>query len=196
MMRTRGKLPSNPVVLVLLLIASVAGVLSQRPTGARKISLPDSRVEAPLQTGKARVIKITDGDTLHAIVRTEGSSEPSEQKIRLFGINTPELHARPGTPKDTFKPELFSQEAADFLQKVCPLGTDVSLELHDRDKYDRLLAVIILPDGRSVNKLLIEAGLAKAYFPYSSKHHPMRPEYESAQQRAVAEKRGIWSVAR
>jgi micrococcal nuclease len=195
-MRTRGKLPSNPIVIVVLLIAAVAGAFTQRPRNSRQISLPPATVQVPLQNGKARIIKIVDGDTLHALVKANEKSDAMEEKIRLFGINAPELHPKPGTPKESFIPQNFSQEACDFLAELCPLQSEVTLELHDRDKYGRLLAVIVLKDGRSVNRLLIEKGLAKSYFPYSSKHDPLRDEYDAIQQRAMDEKRGIWSLPR
>lgn len=184
----------SSAVLVATIIVLAASWLLSRGSGQRgRISLPDTVRQTPVPTGKARIVKVVDGDTVHVLL-PDGAKSETEEKVRLFGINTPELHPRPGTPKGSFTPEPFSQEACDYLASLCPPGTDVSLAQHGRDKYGRLLGVLLLPDGRDANHLLIEAGLAKPYFLSGSKKDPLRLDYERAADDARAARNGIWQT--
>lgn len=192
MMSLRGK-RSSGIALILAVIAAVVGWFSHTsPSQRGSISLPPVQESAPLAGGRARVTKIVDGDTVHALLMLANSSQLTEEKVRLFGINAPELHPRPGQSWSDFTVEPYAQEASDYLEQLCPRGSVIRLEEHGRDKYGRLLAVIILPDGRDANKLLIEAGLARAYFVKGSRSDPLRQEYENAQANAKSARRGIW----
>ena len=189
----RGK-RSSGIALLLALVAAAVGWFTHTPGHSRRggVSLPPVQHNAPLAAGKARVTKIVDGDTIHALVTSENSSQPVDDKIRLYGINAPELHPRPGQSWSDFTVQPYAQEASDFLEKLCPPGTELRIDSHGRDRYDRLLAVLILPDGRDVNKLLIEAGLARAYFLKTQKNDALKQDYERAQDAAKSAKCGIW----
>ena len=98
----------------------------------------------------ATVTQCTDGDTL---VLDTG------QRVRLAGVDTPEKGS-----KDT-PPQYYAREAARFTcertrkqrVKVIPLPGA------SRDRYQRLVAEIILPDGRSLNEQLLQQGMASFY---------------------------------
>lgn len=192
-MSLRGK-RSSKAALVLAIVAALAGWLTHTRAPSRRsgISLPPVEQRTPLAEGKARITKIVDGDTVHAILPGGESGDPVEETIRLYGLNAPELHPRPGQKWADFTVQPCAQEANDFLERLCPAGSEVRIEAHGRDKYGRLLAVLILPDGRDANKLLIEAGLARAYFVKGGKNDPVRLEYEHTQDSAQSAKRGIW----
>ncbi|MFQ8736222.1 MAG: thermonuclease family protein [Bilophila wadsworthia] len=91
----------------------------------------------------ATVTQCTDGDTL---VLDTG------QRVRLAGVDTPEKGS-----KDT-PPQYYAREAARFTcertrkqrVKVIPLSGA------SRVRYQRLVAEIILPDGRSLNEQLLQ----------------------------------------
>jgi len=93
-----------------------------------------------------RVTTIIDGDTFNCILRSG-----VERTIRLIGINTPELDEQGG------------QEALYFLAQV--LGTYENLKLEFdiqfEDRYRRILAYVYLPNGKMINELLLEQGLAQ-----------------------------------
>ena len=192
-MRYPGK-RSSGIALLLAVVAAAVGWISHTPGHSRRggVSLPPVQSRAPLAAGKARVTKIVDGDTIHALVTNENASQPADEKIRLYGINAPELHPRPGQSGSDFTVQPYAQEANDFLEKLCPPGTELRIDSYGPDRYGRLLAVLILPDGRDINKLLIEAGLAHAYFLKTQKNDPLKPEYEHAQHAAQSAKLGIW----
>lgn len=154
-----------------------------RPAPTAEAPLPESSVGV-----RIKVRRVIDGDTLE-IARDDGRIE----RLRVFGVNTPELHPRPGVPHDTFTPQAFAQDARDRTAQLCPEGGDSRMVERGRDKYSRLLAHLYTRDGRDVARTLIEEGLGRAYFVEESKKDPLRPIYESVQNGAKSAKRGVWS---
>src|SRR5438552_3085981 len=97
------------------------------------------------------VERVVDGDTL---IIAGG------QRVRLLGINTPEL-ARDGRPA-----EPWALEARDFLNHAVS-GREISLGF-DRepfDKYGRRLAYVYR-QGKLINEEIIRAGLSRAETKY------------------------------
>jgi len=97
-----------------------------------------------------QVAHIYDGDTL---VLTDG------RKIRLIGINTPELARKSRLEQP------FARLAHQALQQIVrnnqmQIGIKVGQERLDR--YGRTLAHIFTPDGYNIGRLLTEKGLAFA----------------------------------
>ena len=88
---------------------------------------------------------MTDGDTIH--LGDLGS-------VRLIGIDTPEVYG---------EAECFGQEASAFAKRLLPLGTRVRYRVgvEERDRYGRLLAYVWLPDGRMLNRVMIDKGYAQ-----------------------------------
>jgi micrococcal nuclease len=117
-----------------------------------------------------KVTRIIDGDTFE----TE-----TGEKVRLIGINTPEIS------------DIFGQEAKQYLSdliqnKTVELQTDnIS---NDRDRYQRLLRYVIV-DGIDINKKMILDGFAFAYLKY---HFSKSNDYEQAQLQARETNKGIW----
>ncbi|WP_305046001.1 thermonuclease family protein [Geoalkalibacter sp.] len=138
---------------------------------------------------RGRVSWIHDGDTLEI----EGLG-----RVRLLGIDVPENR---DSHRDRFYQERFGiapprlrQTAADALQFNIrhAKGQVVSLRFDGerRDRHGRLLAYVILPDGRNLNRLLVEEGLAGVYrrFDFSLKEDFLRAEDE-----ARGRKKGMWA---
>lgn len=108
--------------------------------------------DGPADQGK--VTKLTDGDTLR--VRLNGGAE---EKVRLIGIDTPEVHGQGGLR------ECFGKEASAELARLVPVGTTVRLEIdaEPRDRYGRLLAYLYrVSDDLHVNLEMAERGFAAA----------------------------------
>jgi len=86
------------------------------------------------ETGQGTIEFIYDGDTVQL---TDG------RKVRLLGIDTPEMNHRRGQAQP------FARAALKRLRELIPRGTRVTLqtdrELHDR--YQRLLAHLRREDG-------------------------------------------------
>lgn len=115
----------------------------KQPTGATS---NDCSLDSPgIHLG---VKSISDGDT---VLLANG------RKLRLLGINTPELeHGK--KPDDA-----YAKAAKDRLSELLKLS-DMQVQLkygeQDKDRYGRLLAYTYLRDGRSVNATLLAEGLA------------------------------------
>ena len=97
------------------------------------------------QDGYANVTKVTDGDTVRL-----GGIGP----VRLIGIDTPEVYG---------DVECFGREASRFAERLLPLGARVRYRVgvEERDRYGRLLAYVWLPDGRMLNRVMVDEGYAQ-----------------------------------
>ncbi|AJF07388.1 thermonuclease family protein [Geoalkalibacter subterraneus] len=137
---------------------------------------------------QGQVTWIHDGDTLE--VRGLG-------KVRLLGIDCPEMES---SARDRFYRDNFNipssalrrtaRAALDFnIQQV--KGRQVTLQFDGsrRDRYGRLLAYVMLPDGRCLNHLLLEKGMATVYrkFDFSRKD-----DFFAAEERARRSGLGMW----
>jgi micrococcal nuclease len=105
---------------------------------------------------KAKVTAVHDGDTLTADIDLGFSINLKSIKIRLDGIDTPEI-----TSKDAaLKAKAIL--ARDFLRQEC-LGKDVYLESRGLDKYGRCLAKVFTLANNCCNDMLVQSGLAISY---------------------------------
>jgi micrococcal nuclease len=132
------------------------------------------------QPGLYAVDHFIDGDTI--AVRMNDKSET----VRMIGIDTPETH-KPNSPVQCYGPA-----AAAFTKNL--IGNNrVRLESdsqnQDRDRYNRLLRYVYLPDGRLVEKELILGGYGFAYtsFPFAKKD-----EFVAYEKQAQAANKGLW----
>lgn len=127
------------------------------------------------------VIKVHDGDTL--TITKDGQSV----KVRLIGINAPEIYNYQKTP------QCFGTEATKRAQELLE-GTSVRIETDPSqdiyDKYGRLLAYAYLPNGTNVAEQLIREGYAHEY----TYHLPYRyqKEFRAAQASAKTNTLGLW----
>ena len=117
-----------------------------------------------------KVVRIIDGDTFE--------SETGE-KIRLIGINAPEIN------------DIFGEEAKIHLAqiiegKIVDLVADHSS--NDRDRYNRLLRYVFL-NKIDINKKMLIDGYAFAYLKY---HFDKESEYKQAQLDGSKNNTGIW----
>lgn len=119
-----------------------------------------------------RVVNIADGDTLTVLV------DQTEHKIRLHGIDCPESK------------QSFGQKAKQFALAQAA-GKTVTVKVTDRDRYGRLVGEVVLPDGRSLNRELVSAGLAWWYRQYAPEDELLRAK--EAEARAAG--KGLWSQA-
>jgi endonuclease YncB( thermonuclease family) len=107
-------------------------------------------------TVPARVTRVVDGDTLVADLDLGWGIWHIGAKVRLAGINCPEM----GTPEGHAAREF----ALDLLPVVlgAPGGwVPVTITSKALDKYGRTLAEVTLPDGRSLRVALLAAGHAE-----------------------------------
>ncbi|MDI6819820.1 MAG: thermonuclease family protein [Candidatus Hodarchaeaceae archaeon] len=133
-------------------LALVAVKYPQLPWGSREPNIEKLGV----------VASVLDGDTI-----VIGSGE----RVRLVGINAPELHP---------EPQPGALEAKRFVENLCPPGTEVGLDIDDmrpRDKYGRTLAVVyVRVDGSwvNLNAELLRNGHAEVLYFSPSEFNPYR----------------------
>jgi micrococcal nuclease len=132
----------------------------------------------PLSTAQAqtmqRVVRIADGDTI--VLDNAGKRE----KVRLVCIDAPELsQAR------------WGEASKQYLHQLAPPGSLVSLRRVTTDRYGRTIAEVFLPDQRSANLLLVQAGLAAVYERYLD-NCPNPSDYVQAERDAKQARRGFW----
>jgi micrococcal nuclease len=134
------------------------------------------------QPGLYKIDHYIDGDTI--AIRMNGKVED----VRFVGVDTPETH-KPNTPVQCYGPEA----AAYTKSLVQNAGGQVRLaadpESTNRDRYNRLLRYIYLPDGTLVERKLIQTGhgFYYPYFPFTKSG-----EFHQDEQQAMQAKRGLW----
>lgn len=159
---------------VSLLVLAIVLYLNRNP----KVTEP--MVNTPV--GGYRVTEFVDGDTVK--VDMNGTNET----IRMIGVDTPETH-------DPRKPvQCFGQAAAEFTKKL--IGNNyVRLEPDalsaNRDRYQRLLRFVYLPDGRLVNEEIIKQGYGFAYlsFPFTKSD-----QFHASEIAARTANLGLWGT--
>lgn len=139
------------------------------------------------------VERVVDGDTLKLSNR---------DKVRLIGVDTPELHysekllrdsKRSG--KDVKTIQAMGQKAADFTRDLCA-GKKIRMEFDvvKRDRYGRLLAYVYLEDGTFVNAKIIEEGYGQVMtIPPNVKY---ADHFRSLEKQARDNKRGLWKTSK
>jgi micrococcal nuclease len=136
------------------------------------------------QPGLYRVTRFVDGDTI--AVDMSGHQE----KIRFIGVDTPETH-KPNTPVQCYGPAAaaFTKNTIGS-QRVRLVADELS---SNRDRYDRLLRYVYLPDGRLLNEMIIINGYGfyYPYFPFTKSQ-----EFNGAELTAQAHKAGLWGNCR
>jgi endonuclease YncB( thermonuclease family) len=120
-------------------------------------------------TGRAT---ISDGDTLRI----------GRERIRLFGIDAPELHQ---TCNDDRGARYACGEAARNALRRHVGNALVSCEPVDRDKYGRVVAPCSAL-GEDLNRYMVATGWAVAYRQFSC-------DYVPAEEAAQAQRRGMWA---
>ena len=127
--------------------------------------------QARQQAGEAegRVVRVRDGDSIVVIRGGVGI------EVRLDGIDCPELA------------QAFGRKAKSFTSNLA-FGKTVRLVGKGKDRYNRELAEVFLPDGRSLNRELVAAGFAWWYRKYSKDR-----SLETLEQTARKERRGFWA---
>jgi micrococcal nuclease len=102
------------------------------------------------------IIKIIDGDTLDLIIDV-GFNILTRQKIRLDGIDTPEINS---TDQSIRK---VAMEAKLFVENWLKDQKNLNIQTIKDDKYGRIVGKIFGNDKICLNNILIEQGYAWIY---------------------------------
>ena len=123
----------------------------------------------------ATVASVGDGDTIRI------RDESGKLTVRLACIDAPEISQDP-----------FGARSRDFLKKILPLGTKVTLRIQAIDRYGRSVAEVFTKKG-NINQLMIEQGHGFAYRQYLKNCN--RSRYLSLELQAQKLGLGVWSTS-
>ncbi len=133
---------------------------------------------AAADTLTGRVVKVTDGDTVHVL-----DSAEDRHKIRLQGIDAPE------------KKQAFGTRSKEHLSHLVA-GQTVEVDWNKRDRYKRIVGKIV-HQGQDINLEMVRAGMAWWYRKYAREQNPGdRVLYEAAEKDARENRRGLWVDSR
>ncbi len=132
---------------------------------------------AHAETITGRVVGVADGDSITVL-----DANKVQHKIRLSGIDAPE------------KKQAFGNRSKESLSALA-FDKTVNVETSKRDRYGRQIGKVLI-NGRDVNLVQVERGMAWFYRQYQRDQSPNdRRLYEAAENAARAGKRGLWRDA-
>ncbi|WP_218895201.1 thermonuclease family protein [Achromobacter mucicolens] len=204
----RGKSPfrggSKLTALVVALVLAVAGAIvnwlepqdsaSQRPgptaSGKPSATAPAGGKPSPVSPAggvpqgsyalTGTVVNVADGDTVTL------RAPDGQRRIRMDSIDAPEEgHGtdQPGQP---------DAEASRKHLAGLVAGKTLTAQCYEQDQYGRDVCALILADGRSANRVQVEAGYAWAYT--ARKGDYLRDKaMPDLQRQAKAAGRGLWA---
>ena len=193
MMRRRARENLAYLAVLLLLFAAVWGWnrwQDSRADGlvAAPSPTPDTTTDAPPGAQRVTVDFAIDGDSLQVKAARSGPVIDTEGpvRIRLLGIDAPEMHGDDG------QPQCFARDAYDRLQRLAPAGSTlwVTADVQRRDPYDRFLVYAWTPRGTFVNVEQARLGYARALDirPNEAYAVPIGAAVAEAQ----GDRRGLW----
>ncbi|MCU1579938.1 MAG: thermonuclease [Rhodoglobus sp.] len=148
---------------------------AQQSTTSTTSTTSTSSTGIPASATEATIEYVYDGDTLFL---TDG------RKVRLLGINTPEIGDNP---------ECWGDEATALLRQLLPEGTHVWVlpDIDPLDKYGRSLLFIYRDDATNINLELLRQGAAEVemYAP----NLLYQQDVEQAEAQARAANVGMWA---
>ena len=115
------------------------------------------------------VKSVYDGDTLTA------SCPEGEVKVRMFGIDTPEMGQEP-----------WGARSRDVLRGLLPRRDKITLRVRDQDRYGRTVAQVFVGQN-DIGLEMVRQGRAAVYEQYNDS-----AAYRQAQTEAKRDRRGIW----
>lgn len=119
--------------------------------------------------------RVIDGDTFTC---------DANRTIRMLLIDAPESNQGP-----------FGAVAKLELKRLLPPGAAVGLEsdVDQQDRYGRVLAYVLLPDGRLANEEMLRSGMAVVAVYPPNVHHVER--FRAVAESAKAGQRGLWATS-
>ena len=122
----------------------------------------------------ATVLSVGDGDT---ITITNGAQKI---RVRLACIDAPETSQTP-----------YGMESRQALQKLLPIGTEVTVHTKTSDRYGRTVGEV-LKGSTNINQQQVASGNAFVYWQYISGCD--RQTYSRLENDARLRRLGVWSV--
>lgn len=107
---------------------------------------------------KCTMLRVVDGDTVDVDIDLGFGVWMRKQRIRLYGIDTPESRTR------DLEEKFYGLASKAHLKKILK-GQKVQLQSHDKGKFGRILGELFVGDSSfSVNQQMIKDCHAVPYF--------------------------------
>ena len=171
------------ILLPLITTALInAGYMNLPKSSAHTNSSPHASAFSFASDTPFQIVKVVDGDTIDLGVGSDAV------RVRLIGINSPES-VDPRRPVECFGKEASSHAKEILSGKTVHIELDPSQDMYD--KYGRLLAYIILPDGALLNQKMVAEGYAYEYT--YDRPYKYQKTFKAAQVNAREHLLGLWS---
>lgn len=180
----------NPKKQLRIIQAAVLTLAAAFYFGGKAIA-PAKTISAERASDGASYIvsRVVDGDTLKL---------SNGEKVRLVGIDTPELHPSNKLDRDAARSRRdasvimgMGKNASNFMKSLV-LGKNIRIEydVKKRDRYGRILGYAYLEDGTFVNAKMIEEGYAQVMtVPPNVKYSDL---FLRLEKKARQEGKGLW----
>ena len=138
------------LLLTLLLAAAAVPALAQKtPQGA---------------TYDAKILRVTDGDTVVIAAPFLPAPFKPELAIRVFGVDTPEKGFRAQCPQEAQRGEAASAFTKNAINQAVTQGGKFQVTMYGWDKFGGRVLGDILINGVSLRTELIRNGFAREYY--------------------------------
>jgi endonuclease YncB( thermonuclease family) len=109
-----------------------------------------------------KVVKVSDGDTVQfeAPFMQQYLGLKPVLALRVLGVDTPEKGGRAQCPQE----DALAQKASAFTKESVAKAKSIQFEIKDHDKFGGRVLGDVFIDGQRLSKMLIDNGLARAYF--------------------------------
>jgi micrococcal nuclease len=104
-----------------------------------------------------KIVRVVDGDTVDVDIDLGFSHWIHNERIRLYGIDTPECRTRDAEEKAA------GLVAKKFVEDALHVGGTYTLSTREKGKFGRYLGVIFVSDKTSINAALVSEHLAVPY---------------------------------
>jgi len=105
-----------------------------------------------------RIVRVVDGDTVDVDIDLGFDTWRCGERIRLYGIDTPECRTRDAEEKAA------GLLAKAFVEDALHVGGTYTLNTKEKGKFGRYLGVIFVSDKTSINAALVKERLAVPYY--------------------------------
>ena len=171
-----GKRIKKLLLIILILIIGIQGYKKDNLIRELQsyIKIPDySKIKKIFlkEKGNYIVLYVSDGDTVSVKRTVNGKKTGEVIKIRLFGIDAPEIS------------QDYGYESKVALMNMIK-GKNIEVENREKDKYGRLLG-IIYHEGKNINEEMVKQGYAWWYEEYDKDNERMRKYEENARNNRI-----------
>jgi len=104
-----------------------------------------------------KIVRVVDGDTVDVDIDLGFDTWKCGERIRLYGIDTPECRTRDAEEKK------YGLMAKKFVEQCLHKAGTYILTTREKDKFGRYLGVIMLSGRTSINAALVSEHLAVPY---------------------------------